>query len=62
MLPTTTTEEDWHIAAARGQKAIRNLDKAARSAKEKLRGEMKDLLAPIETIMDSGVDDVTKIR
>lgn len=63
MAPTTTTEEDWHIAAAQGRKAIRSLDEAARSAeKDKLKGEIKDLLEPIETIMGKGVDNVTKIR
>lgn len=32
------------------------------AGKEKLKGEIKDLLDPIEVIMDKGVDNVTKIR
>lgn len=60
------TEEDWHIEATHGLETIGKVDsmhEAERSAeKTKLKAEIKDLLDPIQIIMDEGVDNVTKIR
>lgn len=58
--------EGWHIAAARGDAKIRRVESALQAEdaakKEKMKGEIKDLLDAIDAIMDKGVDNVTKIR
>lgn len=58
--------EDWHVAAEHGITMIERVDSALRAGdaakKEKLKGEIKDLLDPIEVIMSKGVDNVTKMR
>lgn len=60
------TGEDWYSVAQSGLASIKRVEgrfEAEEAAKrERLKREIKDLLKPIDSIMDRGIDNVTKIR